>query len=137
MRLRRGKSRPRGSQPIGISDSVAPIFGDARDHRDRFGRIGLAVTAGEDADRAGFERGGMRAQIDPAREPGDDDIAGLPRPRASRVGESEARRRSVAGTHERERRLLQRLVAAEQAEERRRRVDRTEARADIRARRRR
>ena len=123
MRLRRGKSRPRGSHSIGISETTAPYSAMRGDQRDRLGRIGPGVAAGEHADRAGLERGDMGAQVDAAREAGDDDVARLPEPARQPVGEGEAGGGGVARADDRDRGLLQRLLAAAQRQDRRRGID--------------
>ena len=64
MRLRRGKSRPRGSHSIGISETTSAAFGDFLDEPRMFGGIWPSVAAGEHRDRSGFERGAMRDGVD-------------------------------------------------------------------------
>ena len=66
------------------------------------------------------ERGDMGALVDAAREAGDDDIAGLAEAARQPIGEGQARRRGVARADDRDRGLLQRLLAAAQREQRRR-----------------
>ena len=65
----------------------------------------------------------MGALVDAAREAGDDDVARLAEPARQPVGESKAGGRRVARADDGDRRLLQRLLAAAQSEQRRRGVD--------------
>ena len=54
MRLRRGKSCARGSQPNGISETTAPpLRAISSAEIDIFRRVGLVEAAGEHGDRAG------------------------------------------------------------------------------------
>ena len=119
MRLRRGKSRPRGSHSIGISDTTAPIFDHALDQRHGLVRIGLCVSSGQHADRAGLEARDMRALIDPAREPRRHDVAGPAEAARKPLGESEPGGRGVARADDRDRRLSQRLEPAAAGKDRR------------------
>ena len=78
MRLRRGKSRARGSQPIGISLRWAPPRGeDALGEAGVLRRVEVVEAAGEDGDRAGRERRLVGGGVDAAGEAGGDDEAGL------------------------------------------------------------
>ena len=108
-RLRRGKSRPRGSHSSGISETIAPYSAMRGSSGDGLGRIGLRVAAGEHADRAGLQRGDMGALVDAAREAGDDDVARLAEAAREPVGESQAGGRGVARADDRDGRLLQAL----------------------------
>ena len=76
-RLRRGKSRPRGSQPSGISETAAPPCEDRVEQVGVLGRIDVVVAAGQHRDGAGREARAMRGGVDAAREAGHDDEAGV------------------------------------------------------------
>ena len=54
-RLRRGKSRARGSQPSGISESAAPAGKMSLQQAFVLGRIDLVLAAGQHRDRAARE----------------------------------------------------------------------------------
>ena len=95
MRLRRGKSRPRGSHSIGISETTAPCSA-MRGSSGRFRRIELGMAAGEHADRSGRERGDMRALVDAARQTRHDDIARRAEAARKTLGEGQAGGRGVA-----------------------------------------
>ena len=87
MRLRRGKSRPRGSHSTGISDRTAPEFDHPLHQRHGLARIGLSMSPGEHPDGAGLQARDMGALIDPPRQPRDDDVAGLSQAARQPLGE--------------------------------------------------
>ena len=68
MRLRRGKSWPRGWNPGGISLTMHAALGDARLQRRVLGRIDEVDAAGDDGDGAGIEARLVCRRIDAARE---------------------------------------------------------------------
>ena len=75
-RLRRGKSRARGSQPSGISVmSMPPLVDDLSGERDILLGIDAVEAAGEHGDGAGGETGPVRGGVDAAGEAGDDGVA--------------------------------------------------------------
>ena len=82
-RLRRGKSRARGSQQRHFRDGGA--FGEDRLQQIAvLGRIDAVVAAGQHRDGAGRQTRAVRGGVDAAREAGDDAETGSPRSRASR-----------------------------------------------------
>ena len=94
MRLRRGKSRPRGSHASGISEIAAPPSATICSSSGALSRrVDALVTAGQDGDRAGRERRPMGAGVDAAREARDDDVAGVAEIAGESLGEGRARPR--------------------------------------------
>ena len=132
MRLRRGKSRPRGSHSIGISETTAPVSTIRSISGTASPRIRLAVAAGEHADRAGLEARDMGALVDPPRQARDDDVAGLAQAARQPLGEHEPRGGGVAGADDRHRRCPQRLRAPAERENRRRGIDLPQQRRVVR-----
>ena len=105
MRLRRGKSRPRGSHAERhLGDRGAAVGDDLLEQRLVVARVDALVAAGEDGDRAGGERRPMGARVDAARQARDDDIAGRAEIAREPLGEGEARRGGVARADDRHRR---------------------------------
>jgi hypothetical protein len=90
------------------------------------------MSAGEHPDRAGLQTRNMNALVDPARQPRDDDVASLSQAARQSLGESQSRGRSIAGAHDRDRRLAQRLCAAPNSENRRRGIDLLQRRRIVR-----
>ena len=132
IRLRRGKSRPRGSHSIGISETTAPCSTIRSISGIGLVGVGAGVPAGEHADRAGLEARDMGALVDAAREARHHDVARLADAARQPFGEGQARRRGVARADDRHRRLLQRLLAAAKREDRRGGVDLAQDRGIVR-----
>ena len=70
-RLRRGKSRARGTWPSGISEIAAPLCQQRGQQILMLGRIDPVVAAGQHRDRAARDAGAVRGLVDAAREPGE------------------------------------------------------------------
>jgi hypothetical protein len=66
-----------------------------------FGRIDIPQTAREDRDRPGLDRRLMCPRVDPAREAGDDDMAGAGNSARKLRGKGEPGCRRVAGADDR------------------------------------
>jgi hypothetical protein len=90
------------------------------------------VPAGKHPDPTGLQARDVGALIDPPRQPRNDEVSGLSQTARQPFGESEPRRGGVAGAYDRHRRLLQRLGAPAEGENRRRRIDLPEDRRVIR-----
>ena len=110
-RLRRGKSRARGSWPSGISEIAAPWFEHGGQQILMLGRIDPVVAAGQHRDRAAREAGAMRRLIDAARQPGDDDKAGFAKIARQLACKFQPGAGSVAGADDRDHRPHQRCRA--------------------------
>ena len=100
-RLRRGKSRARGSQPSGISEIAAPRAQDRVGEAVVLGRIDAVVPAGEHRDGAGRKARAMRGRVDAAGEARDDDEARLAEPARQPLGDLDAGGRGVARADDR------------------------------------
>ena len=74
----------------------------------------------------------MGALVDPPRQPRDDDVAGLSQTARQPLGERESRSGSVAGAHDRDRRLAQNFRAAPKRENWRRGIDLLQRRRIVR-----
>ena len=81
------------------------------------------MSAGEHSDGAGLQAREMGTLIDASRQPGDDNVTGMSQAARKPVGEGQSCGRRVAGAHDRDGRLAQRLRAAPERENRRRGVD--------------
>ena len=92
------------------------------------GRIVPVMPAGQHRQRAAFEAGAMRRLVDAARQPRDDDKAGLAEIARQRACEFQSGTGSVARTDHREHRPLQRIQCAAHAKQRRRIIQRGEPR---------
>ena len=90
----------------------------AIDQRDRLAGVGASVSSGEHADRARLETRDVDALVDAARETGYDDVSSLSDAAREPLGEGEARSGRIARTDDRDRRLLQRLLAAAKRQDR-------------------
>jgi hypothetical protein len=86
-------------------------------------RIDPVTPAGQHRDRAARNAGAMRRLVDAARQPRDDDKAGLAKLTRQRGCEFQSRARGVARADNGDRRPHQRLRRATHAEQRRRIVD--------------
>ena len=122
-RLRRGKSRPRGSQPIGISESAGAGRQDGVEERRMLGRIDAILAARQHRDGPGGEARGMRRRVDAAGEPGGDDKACFAEFARDPLGEFQSRARGVARADDRHHRQCKRVHVAADGQERRRIVD--------------
>ena len=133
-RLRRGKSRARGSQPSGISRHGRAARAAMRfEQADMLGRIDAVVAAGEHRDRAGREARAMRGGIDAARQARDDARSRRsPRSRASRSANFTPARRGIARADDGDQRPRQHGGVAAHREQRRRVVDHAQARGIVR-----
>ena len=92
------------------------------------GRIDPVVAAGQHRDRAACDRGAMRGLIDAARQPRDDDKAGVAEIARQLACEFQAGAGGVAGADDRDHRPHQRLRRAAHAEQGRRIVERRQPR---------
>ena len=104
IRLRRGKSRARGSQPSGISEIAAPSARIASSRPMCSRRIDAVVAAGQHRDGAGREARAMRGGVDAAREARGDDEAGFAEVARQPLGEFQPRRGGVARADHRDHR---------------------------------
>ena len=122
-RLRRGKSRARGSQFERHFRDRRARAEDRVEQVDVLGRIDARMAAGERRDRAGRNAGAVGAGVDPARQPRDDDEAGLAEVAREPLGEFLARRGRIAGADDAEHRPVERASFAAHGEQRRGVVD--------------
>jgi hypothetical protein len=90
------------------------------------------MSAGEHPDRAGLQTRNMDALVDPARPPRDADVAGLSQAARQPLGESQSRGGSVAGAHDRDRRLAQRPRDTPKSKNGRRGIDLLQRRRIVR-----
>ena len=120
IRLRQGKWRARGSVPGGCSATSSPRSHMRLLPRLVLRRIGDVDAAGDDADRAAFQRAVVRGAVDAAGEARDDDQALLAEVVRQPAGEAAGRRRGVARADDRDGLPVEQVEVALGDQERRR-----------------